>query len=98
MDRPDQMSDRVIQLYRAVQSAKSPEERQAIKDDLLPKIPRDELPAKRLYVGRTLSGASKVELCDGSGKPRIKLIVESNGEASIVFLDESGKTVRTLSP
>jgi len=98
MDRPDEMSDKVKELYRALQAATSDLERDSIQKELLPKIPPEELPARRLYVGRTTQGASTVELCDGAGKPRIKLRVEKDGQASITFLDESGTAVRTIAP
>ena len=98
IDRPDTMSERVKQLYIAVESAKTDEEREAIKNKMLPTIPPEELAAKRLYVGRNSEGASVVELCDGAGKPRITLRVNKDGEGSISFLDANGKVARTLTP
>jgi hypothetical protein len=95
-DRPDKMSDRVLAFYQAFQAAQSDEERERIKREMLPKIPREEFAARRLFVGRNVEGASLVSLCDASGRPRLNLEVDASGRASITFLDSSGKALRTI--
>ncbi len=52
---------------------------------------------KRLYVGKTAGQSSALLLADAKGQPRLMLLVTPEGEASIQFMDENGKAVRTLS-
>ncbi len=52
----------------------------------------------RLFVGRAEDGASQVALKDAAGHDRLILAVAPDGTASIRFLDQSGKTVRTVQP
>ena len=52
----------------------------------------------RLFIGKTPERASTVDLKDAKGRTRLVLMVAPDGAASISFLDESGKTVRTLTP
>jgi hypothetical protein len=101
-DRPDTMSpqaERLINDLRlALQSAKSEAEAQAIRREYLSKLPGREIVARRLFAGRDLDGASLVTLSDLDGKPRLQLKVDKMGRASITFLDESGRVVRTIKP
>ena len=50
----------------------------------------------RLYIGKTQERVSTVVLKDAKGRPRLELKVAPDGAASIAFLDENGKAVRTL--
>jgi hypothetical protein len=50
----------------------------------------------RLYIGKTDERASTVVLKDANGRSRLELKVAHDGAASIAFLDENGKAVRTL--
>jgi hypothetical protein len=52
----------------------------------------------RLYIGKTGERVSAVVLKDAKGRPRLALKVAPDGAASIDFLDENGKAVRTLTP
>lgn len=52
----------------------------------------------RLFAGKSPSRDSTLELRDGEGRTRLRLRVSLAGEASIEFLDEAGKVVRTLTP
>ena len=54
--------------------------------------PRDGVPlaATRVYLGRDRSKAAVLNLYDPSGKPRLRLKVDSLGGASLEFLDEQG--------
>ena len=52
----------------------------------------------RLYIGKTGERVSVVVLKDAKGRPRLALKVAPDGAASIDFLDENGKAVRTLTP
>jgi hypothetical protein len=52
----------------------------------------------RLLIGKTDDRASTVSLKDAKGRPRLVMKVSPDGAASIDFLDEGGKTVRTITP
>jgi hypothetical protein len=52
----------------------------------------------RLYIGKTGERVSTVVLKDAKGRSRLELKVAPDGAASIDFLDENGKAVRTLTP
>lgn len=54
--------------------------------------------AQRLFIGKTRERTSAVNLNDAEGRARIRLQVTAGGAASIEFLDEAGKVVRTLTP
>ena len=101
-DRPDTLSPQAEQLLTALgharDLAKSEAERQAITRDYLARIPARDIVARRLFAGRDVEGASLVTLSDPDGKPRLRLKVDKLGQASIVFLDQSGRTVRTIKP
>jgi hypothetical protein len=60
--------------------------------------PRNGVPlfAPRVYVGRDNSKAAVVNLSDRNGKPRIRLMVDSLGTASLEFLDASGNVTSRL--
>lgn len=101
-DRPDALSPQAEKLLKdlatALQSAKSEAEAQAIRREYLSKLPAREIVARRLFAGRDTEGASIVTLSDQDGKPRLQLKVSKLGQASITFLDTSGKVVRTIKP
>ena len=60
--------------------------------------PRDGVPlaATRVYLGRDRSKAAVLNLYDPSGKPRLRLKVDSLGGASLEFLDEQGTVTARL--
>lgn len=105
-DRPDVLSrqaDEIISalgkaLQQAQRSGKSTAEMDAIRRDYLSRIPAREIVARRLFAGRDVEGASLVTLSDPDGKPRLRLKVDSGGQASIVFLDPTGRVVKTIKP
>ena len=49
--------------------------------------------AERVYVGRDRSKSAVVNLSDPQGRPRLRLIVDSTGTPSMLFLDEKGATI-----
>jgi hypothetical protein len=101
-DRPDTMSPQAEELIRALsralESAKSEAEMQALRRDYLSRMPAREIVARRLFAGRDVEGSSLVTLSDLDGKPRLRLKVDKLGQASITFLDPSGRAVRTIKP
>jgi len=52
----------------------------------------------RLLIGKTANRVSTVSLKDAKGRSRLVMKVAPDGAASIDFLDENGKTIRTLTP
>jgi hypothetical protein len=60
--------------------------------------PRNGVPlmAQRIYVGRDVQKNAVIGLFDPSGRPRIRLAVDSLGSASLEFLDEKGAVTARL--
>ena len=60
--------------------------------------PRNGVPlrATRVYLGRDLSKSAVLNLSDPNGKPRLRLRVDSLGNASLEFLDENGAVTSKL--
>lgn len=52
---------------------------------------------KRVFLGKSGSQNSTLQLLDSSGKPRLELKVTPQGDAKILFLDDSGKSVKEIS-
>jgi len=51
----------------------------------------------RLFIGKS-NNNSELSLRDGQGRKRLVLRVTDTGEATIQFLDQAGKVVRTITP
>ncbi len=76
--------------------------------DRMPKAEREALMKKRaeagyyganrVFLGRNGERESSLDLKDASGKVRLRLKVEPDGQAAIEFLDADGKVQRTLTP
>ncbi len=97
-ERPDTLSDLVKEAFRAIETAPTAELRDSLTRHYMARIPREDLAARRLFLGRDLARASVVTLSDPAGRPRLRLEVDSLGRASITFLDEAGQAVRVISP
>lgn len=54
--------------------------------------------APRLFIGRSRDRNAIVMLQDKVGRPRLMMSVEADGQASILFLNENGETVRKITP
>ena len=98
MDRPDEMSEPLAQFYRDFEAAETEEERQRLRQEVLPTIPAEDRPQQRLFVGRDASGRSILKLSDAQGLARIQLTVEADGGARIEFLDDDGNVTREIAP
>jgi hypothetical protein len=101
-DMPDTATARyqaaLEELRRTLPAAKTAEEANAIRRRVLDPIPGSEKGARRLFVGRDYDGQSVITLSDRDGKPRLRLQVDSAGNASIVFLNEQGTVVKSITP
>lgn len=53
---------------------------------------------QRAFLGRQGSGASELVLRDGNGKARLVLSVTQDGNARIIFMDETGRATRIVTP
>lgn len=96
-DRPDEMGENLAAFYRAFSVAKTPEERARLRAEVLPTIPKEELPAKRLYFGRTQENSSTINLYDPQGRVRLKMEVSEDGVPRIEFFDEQGESIKKIS-
>jgi hypothetical protein len=54
--------------------------------------------ARRLFAGRDWDGSAVVNLSDAKGHPRLRLVVDSTGSASIQFLDVDGHVTKSVTP
>jgi hypothetical protein len=97
-ERPDTLTDLVREAYRAIETASSAEARDSLTTYYLSRIPRQDFASRRLFIGRDFSRASVVTLSDPAGRPRLRLQVDSLGQASIAFLDDAGQPVRIITP
>lgn len=92
-DRPDEPLDFDL----AERISKMPEGPE--RDAALKRVQEDgTFGRRRMYVGKTRDRESAVMLSDAMGRPRIMMKVTPEGAASIDFLDEEGKVVRSLKP
>ena len=51
---------------------------------------------RRVFVGKNTDQSAAIMLADGSGKPRINVQVDADGEARIEFLDANGKVTQRI--
>ena len=63
---------------------------------MLEPIPGQKAFAQRVFVGKDESKTAMVSLSDRMGKPRLQLLVDSNGVAKLNFLDQQGHVTRSL--
>lgn len=52
---------------------------------------------RRVFLGKSASQNSTLQLLDANGKPRLELQVSPTGQARIVFLDADGKPTKEIS-
>jgi len=95
-DRPNEMGENLAQFYKDFSNAKTEEERQRLRSEVLPTIPKEEMPAKRLFLGRTTRNSSTINLCDPVGRVRLKLEVDKDGVPMIEFFNEQGESVKKI--
>lgn len=57
---------------------------------------RGDLGANRGYFGRDRAGTALLRLSDKTGKPRVRLLVDSLGAARLEFLDATGHVTRSI--
>jgi hypothetical protein len=82
--------------YKETEKLPNGTERDAKLKQLMEPINGDPAFAHRVFIGKDANKSALINLADGKGKTRIQLIVDSNGDAKINFLDETGKVVSSL--
>lgn len=97
MDRPDEMGENLAAFYKAFDQAETDEERQRLREEVLPTIPPEEMPARRLFLGRTTRNSSTINLYDPLGRVRLRMEVDSSGQPKIEFFDEAGELIKSIS-
>jgi hypothetical protein len=92
-DRSDTPLTELIRQLNAANALQDPVER-----DKAIKAARAAAPPgpRRVFVGKNTEREATVSLADASGRPRLRLTVTAEGEASIEFLDPDGKVVHRL--
>lgn len=95
-ERPDSIGPELGELYRVLDPMPESPRRDSIAKALMAKVPLNQRAARRVFVGRDSAKSAVVNLSDRAGNPRLRLIVDSLGNPSILFLDAAGKVVRTI--
>jgi hypothetical protein len=92
-DRPETRLSELIEKLNAANKIADP----AVRDATIKTIRAEAPPApRRIFVGKNADRSATVSLADANGKPRLTLKVDAGGEASIEFLDESGKVTQRI--
>lgn len=82
--------------YKETEKLPNGPDRDAKLKQLLEPVNGDPAFAHRVFIGKDANKSALINLADGKGKTRIQLIVDSNGDAKINFLDETGTVVYSL--
>jgi len=96
-DRPDTLGPELTELYRVLDPMPEGPRRDSISRAMLAKVPLEQRAARRVFIGRDSAKSAVLSLSDRAGVPRIRLVVDSLGRPSIIFLDAHGQVSRTIS-
>lgn len=92
-DRPDTPLSELMDRYESVKQM----EPGTAQDEAIAQLKVEGLlGAQRVFVGKTAEKDAVVNLLDGQGTPRLRLVVSEAGEAHIAFLDENGQVIQQL--
>ncbi|QDP97723.1 hypothetical protein FOE78_19020 [Microlunatus elymi] len=67
------------------------------QEEATSQFPPGHFGSRRLFAG-TEEGDSVLNLCDGQGRPRLRLRVGEDGSAGVEFLDAAGEIVKQIAP
>ncbi len=95
-DRPDSLGPEMLHAYTVLDKMPEGPTRDSVARALLARVPPDQLAAHRVFVGRDVNKTAMVDLSDRRGVPRLRLSVDSSGNARIIFMDAGGHIVRTI--
>lgn len=96
VDRPDSMGPELRELYRVLDPMPESPRRDSIGRALVARVPAAQRSARRVFVGSDTARTAALTLSDRTGTPRLRLAVDSLGQASIAFLDARGQVTRTI--
>ncbi|KIC95471.1 hypothetical protein [Flavihumibacter solisilvae] len=82
--------------YKKTQKLPDGAEKEALLKNLMEPKAGVKAVAQRVFVGKDDSKTAMVTLSDRMGKPRLQMLVDSNGTAKLNFLDEQGKVTYSL--
>ncbi|MFC4212108.1 hypothetical protein ACFOWA_12985 [Pedobacter lithocola] len=82
--------------YKKAQTLPDGSEKEALLKKLIEPKKGQKAYAQRVFVGKDEEKTAMVILADRMGKPRLKLLVDSNGVAKLNFLDQNGKVTYSL--
>ena len=82
--------------YKKAQKRPDGAEKDALLKKLLEPKKGVQAYAQRVFVGKDDSKTAMVILADRMGKPRLQMLVDSNGTAKLNFLDERGNITYSL--
>ena len=91
-DRPEVSLAKIIKRRESIAKMADGDE----KNSELKKLRKDNHSPTRVYVGKNKERESVVNLSDGEGKVRIRLVVEESGASKIEFVDANGKVTRSI--
>ncbi|HEX6588610.1 MAG TPA: hypothetical protein VF039_06275 [Longimicrobiales bacterium] len=97
-DRPDSLGPEILSYYRRIDPMPAGPARDSLVAEMLRTVPPGQLASRRMFLGRDTRSSSIITLADPRGVTRLRLEVDSLGQAAITFLDESGTVVRTITP
>ncbi|TEW69539.1 hypothetical protein E2R65_02245 [Mucilaginibacter phyllosphaerae] len=82
--------------YKKAQALPASAQKDALLKKLMEPQPGIKAVAQRVFVGKNEEKTAMVTLADRMGKPRLQLLVDSNGVAKLNFLDKDGKVTYSL--
>jgi hypothetical protein len=82
--------------YKKAQNLPEGAAKEAVLKQLMEPRAGQKAFAPRVFVGKDESKTALVSLSDRLGKPRLQLLVDSNGVAKVNFLDQLGNVTRSL--
>ena len=83
--------------YKKAQKMSAGPAKDALMQRVMEPKPGQKAFAQRVFVGKDPSKTAMVSLSDRLGRPRLQLLVDSNGVARLNFLDQQGNVTRSLS-
>jgi hypothetical protein len=86
--QPDIPSDVMMEQYNAAMALPDPAQRTTAVQAL---AARNELPAQRLFLGKSRDNSTRLVMYDMRGRPRLRMQVTADGTSSLEVLDDSGR-------
>jgi len=97
-DRPDSLGPELLSYYRRIDPMPPGPARDSLVQEMLRTVPADQLASRRMFLGRNTAKSSVIDLADPRGAVRLRMVVDSLGDARIEFLDGDGTVARVIEP